>query len=61
VIIIDANTIHEHTAMMIVFHATAIAGRAVMHTGELVYFAEITEAQLTVVAHLIVDDVCWLE
>jgi len=47
--------------MMIVFHATAIAGRAVMHTGELVYFAEITEAQLTVVAHLIVDDVCWLE
>ena len=60
-VIIDANTIHDHSAMMVVLDATSSALRAVVGPWQLIRPTSLAILQLSIIFHLVIDNTLWWE
>jgi len=61
VVVIDADAVHDHPAVMVVFHTARSTLRAVVHPWELIGLTGMAVFKLSVILHLIVDHAIWRE
>lgn len=60
-VIVHADAVHHHAAVVVVFHATGVALRAVVHPGQFVVLTVLAESEVTVVFHFVVNYFARLE